>query len=133
MPSASSTDSWTTPTCNWSESEAGGEKIAPGRHAARFAGGTIGVLQGTRSFVLQDLHGNIEATHSISAGLDYAAVGPEHAWLRDLGRATYTWVTDAHAAGGVRGAQSPRGRHAGARVGARRRARHARRADAASD
>ena len=77
--------------------EAGGEKIAPGRHAARFAGGTIGVLQGTRSFVLQDLHGNIEATHSISAGLDYAAVGPEHAWLRDLGRATYTWVTDAHA------------------------------------
>ena len=77
--------------------EAGGEKIAPGRHAARFAGGSIGVLQGTRSFVLQDLDGNIEATHSISAGLDYAAVGPEHAWLRDLGRATYTWVTDAQA------------------------------------
>ena len=77
--------------------EAGGEAILPGRHAARFAGGTMGVLQGTRSFVLQDAHGNIEPTHSISAGLDYAAVGPEHAWLKDLGRADYTWVTDEQA------------------------------------
>ena len=77
--------------------EAGGEGIIPGRHAARFAGGMAGVLQGTRSYVLQDVHGNIEATHSISAGLDYAAVGPEHAWLRDLGRAEYTWVSDADA------------------------------------
>ena len=66
--------------------EAGGEKIAPGRHAARFAGGSTGVLQGTRTYVLQDNAGNIELTHSISAGLDYAAVGPEHAWLRELGR-----------------------------------------------
>ena len=56
--------------------EAGGERIAPGRHAARFAGGSTGVLQGTRTFVLQDEAGNIELTHSISAGLDYAAVGP---------------------------------------------------------
>jgi len=51
-------------------------------------------LQGTRSYVLQDVNGNIEPTHSVSAGLDYAAVGPEHAWLRDLGRAEYTWVSD---------------------------------------
>ena len=77
--------------------EAGGERIAPGRHAARFAGGSTGVLQGTRTFVLQDDAGNIELTHSISAGLDYAAVGPEHAWLRDLGRTEYEYVTDAEA------------------------------------
>ena len=63
--------------------EAGGRGIAPGDHAARFAGGSAGVLQGTRSYVLQDDDGNIELTHSISAGLDYAAVGPEHAWLHD--------------------------------------------------
>src|SRR5437588_1027203 len=75
--------------------EAGGEALAPGRHAARFAGGTAGVLQGTRTYVLQDLNGNIELTHSISAGLDYAAVGPEHAGLRDRGRAAYTWIGDA--------------------------------------
>jgi tryptophan synthase beta chain len=77
--------------------EAGGERIAPGRHAARFAGGSTGVLQGTRTFVLQDDAGNIELTHSISAGLDYAAVGPEHAWLRDLGRTEYAHVSDAEA------------------------------------
>jgi tryptophan synthase beta chain len=77
--------------------EAGGERIAPGRHAARFAGGSTGVLQGTRTFVLQDEAGNIELTHSISAGLDYAAVGPEHAWLRDLGRTEYAYITDAEA------------------------------------
>src|SRR5579871_1717175 len=77
--------------------EAGGEMIVRGRHAARFAGGSTGVLQGTRTFVLQDEDGNIELTHSISAGLDYAAVGPEHAWLRALGRAEYAYVTDAEA------------------------------------
>ena len=77
--------------------EAGGEAIARGRHAARFAGGSAGVLQGTRTFVLQDDDGNIELTHSISAGLDYAAVGPEHAWLREMGRAEYAHVTDAEA------------------------------------
>ncbi len=80
--------------------EAGGERIAPGRHAARFAGGSTGVLQGTRTFILQDDAGNIELTHSISAGLDYAAVGPEHAWLRDLGRTEYGYVTDAEALAG---------------------------------
>jgi tryptophan synthase beta chain len=77
--------------------EAGGEQIVRGRHAARFAGGSAGVLQGTRTFVLQDEDGNIDATHSISAGLDYAAVGPEHAWLRDIGRAEYAYATDAEA------------------------------------
>jgi len=82
--------------------EAGGERIAPGRHAARFAGGSTGVLQGTRTFVLQDEAGNIELTHSISAGLDYAAVGPEHAWLRDLGRTQYAYVSDAEALEGFK-------------------------------
>jgi tryptophan synthase beta chain len=74
--------------------EAGGRGITPGDHAARFAGGSAGVLQGTRSYVLQDADGNIELTHSISAGLDYASVGPEHAWLRERGRAEYTWIDD---------------------------------------
>ena len=82
--------------------EAGGEAMSPGRHAARFAGGTAGVLQGTRTYVLQDADGNIELTHSISAGLDYAGVGPEHAWLRDLGRAEYTWINDEDALGAFR-------------------------------
>jgi tryptophan synthase beta chain len=74
--------------------EAGGERIEPGRHAARFAGGSPGVLQGTWTYVLQDADGNIELTHSVSAGLDYAAVGPEHAALRDAGRVTFRWADD---------------------------------------
>ncbi len=74
--------------------EAGGHGITPGEHAARFAGGSSGVLQGTKTYVLQDADGNIELTHSISAGLDYAAVGPEHAWLHDSGRAEYAWIGD---------------------------------------
>ena len=82
--------------------EAGGEAIRPGRHAARFAGGAAGVLQGTRTWVLQDAHGNIEATHSVSAGLDYAAVGPEHAWLQSTGRAEYAYATDEQALEGFR-------------------------------
>jgi tryptophan synthase beta chain len=77
--------------------EAGGELILRGRHAARFAGGSAGVLQGTRTFILQDDDGNIESTHSISAGLDYAAIGPEHAWLRALGRAEYAHASDSEA------------------------------------
>jgi tryptophan synthase beta chain len=77
--------------------EAGGRSLSPGQHAARFAGGSAGVLQGTRSFVLQDDDGNIQLTHSISAGLDYAAIGPEHASLHDTGRAEYTWIDDAAA------------------------------------
>jgi len=77
--------------------EAGGLGIRPGKHAARFAGGSAGVLQGTQTYILQDEHGNIEPTHSVSAGLDYAAVGPEHAWLRDMGRTEYAWIEDAPA------------------------------------
>ena len=77
--------------------EAGGEGIEPGKHAARFHGGSLGVLQGTRSYVLQDEYGQIQLTHSVSAGLDYAAVGPEHAWLREQGRVEYTYATDQQA------------------------------------
>jgi tryptophan synthase beta chain len=77
--------------------EAGGEGISPGKHAARFQGGSLGVLQGTRSYLLQDEFGQIQLTHSVSAGLDYAAVGPEHAWLRDRQRAEYTYATDDQA------------------------------------
>jgi tryptophan synthase beta chain len=77
--------------------EAGGSGLEAGRHAARFAGGSAGVLQGTRTFILQDADGNIGATHSISAGMDYAAVGPEHAWLRDRGRTEYVHASDDEA------------------------------------
>jgi len=77
--------------------EAGGEGIVPNKHAARFQGGSLGVLQGTRTFILQDDHGQIQLTHSVSAGLDYAAVGPEHAWLRDQQRVQYTYATDEQA------------------------------------
>jgi tryptophan synthase beta chain len=77
--------------------EAGGEGILPEKHAARFQGGSLGVLQGTRSYILQDEHGQIQGTHSVSAGLDYAAVGPEHAWLHDEGRVEYTYATDEKA------------------------------------
>jgi tryptophan synthase beta chain len=80
--------------------EAGGRRIAPGDHAARFAGGAPGVLHGTRSMVLQDDDGNILPTHSVSAGLDYASIGPEHAWLAARGRAEYAWVSDDDALGG---------------------------------
>jgi tryptophan synthase beta chain len=77
--------------------EAGGEGIEAGKHAARFQGGSLGVLQGTRSFLLQDEFGQVQLTHSVSAGLDYAAVGPEHAWLRDQKRVEYTYATDEKA------------------------------------
>ena len=77
--------------------EAGGEGILPEKHAARFHGGSLGVLQGTRSYILQDEFGQIQATHSVSAGLDYAAVGPEHAWLHDQARVQYAYATDTEA------------------------------------
>jgi len=77
--------------------EAGGTGPGPGQHAARFSGGSLGVLQGTRTFLLQDEAGNILPTHSVSAGLDYAAVGPEHAFLRDAGRIEYTSASDEQA------------------------------------
>ncbi len=74
--------------------EAGGRGIKPNQHAARFHGGSLGVLQGTRSYILQDEYGQIQLTHSVSAGLDYAAVGPEHAWLHDRKRVEYTYAKD---------------------------------------
>lgn len=77
--------------------EAGGTGIQPEKHAARFQGGSLGVLQGTRSYILQDEVGQIQLTHSVSAGLDYAAVGPEHAWLKDQNRVEYTYATDDEA------------------------------------
>jgi len=95
-PWGSSTRFSKTRTFGWWGSRRG-DDARLGRHAARFAGGLAGILQGTRSYVLQDADGNIAPTHSISAGLDYAAVGPEHAWLHDLGRAEYTHVSDREA------------------------------------
>ncbi len=77
--------------------EAGGKGIASGKHAARMATGKVGVLQGTETILLQDLYGQILSTHSISAGLDYAAVGPEHSFYRDAKRIEYAHVTDDEA------------------------------------
>ncbi|MCG3777821.1 MAG: Tryptophan synthase beta chain [Nitrospira sp.] len=77
--------------------EAGGRGVASGKHAARFEGGKPGVLQGTMTYLLQDDDGQIKLTDSVSAGLDYAAVGPEHSYLRDQGRTSYTSVTDDEA------------------------------------
>jgi len=77
--------------------EAGGDGVSTGRHAATISGGTPGVLHGTRSYVLQDENGQTVESHSISAGLDYPGVGPEHAYLHDIGRAQYRAITDAQA------------------------------------
>jgi tryptophan synthase beta chain len=77
--------------------EAGGRSSALGEHAARFSGGAPGVLHGAYSYLLQDQHGQVSLTHSVSAGLDYASVGPEHAWLHDQGRAGYCSATDSDA------------------------------------
>jgi len=77
--------------------EAGGRGSALGEHAARFSGGSPGVLHGTQSYLLQDRDGQVALTHSVSAGLDYALVGPEHAWLHDCGRAEYVSVSDSEA------------------------------------
>ncbi len=77
--------------------EAGGDGIIPERHAARFQGGRLGVLQGAKTWLLANEDGQIQLTHSVSAGLDYAAVGPEHAYLHDLGRVQYTYATDTEA------------------------------------
>ena len=80
--------------------EAGGHGILPGEHAARFQGGRLGVLQGTKTWLLANEDGQIELTHSVSAGLDYAAIGPEHAWLHDQGRVVYRYATDSEALAG---------------------------------
>lgn len=85
------------PSVNLYGFEAGGEGVDSGRHAARFSGGEQGVLQGARSFVLQDEDGQTLPSHSVSAGLDYPSVGPEHAWLHELGRVDYLPVTDEEA------------------------------------
>ncbi len=77
--------------------EAGGDGIIPERHAARFQGGKLGVLQGTKTWLLANDDGQIELTHSVSAGLDYAAIGPEHAYLQSIGRVEYTYATDTEA------------------------------------
>jgi tryptophan synthase beta chain len=77
--------------------EAGGDGLDTGRHAATLAGGSVGVIHGMRTYLLQDADGQTLDTHSVSAGLDYPGVGPEHSWLRDSGRATYQAVTDAEA------------------------------------
>ena len=77
--------------------EAGGEGIRTGKHAARFQGGKLGVLQGTKTFLLANEDGQIALTHSVSAGLDYAAIGPEHSYLRDAGRIEYDYATDDEA------------------------------------
>jgi tryptophan synthase beta chain len=75
--------------------EAGGRGISPGDHAARFQGGKMGILQGCKTYILQNADGQIDPTHSVSAGLDYAAIGPEHAYYRDSGRIEYAYATDA--------------------------------------
>ena len=77
--------------------EAGGKGIATGEHAARFAGGSVGVFQGCKSYLLQDDDGNVLGTHSVSAGLDYASIGPEHPFLRDCGRVQYSYAVDEEA------------------------------------
>jgi tryptophan synthase beta chain len=77
--------------------EGGGEGIKTGKHAARFQTGRLGVLHGTKTFILSDEEGNILPTHSISAGMDYAGIGPEHAYLRDTGRGTFDYATDDEA------------------------------------
>ena len=77
--------------------EAGGDGVETGRHAATITGGTPGVLHGTRSYVLQDANGQTVESHSISAGLDYPGVGPEHAYLHDIGRTEYRAITDEQA------------------------------------
>ena len=77
--------------------EAGGHGIQSGKHAARFAGGSLGIFQGCKSYLLQNRDGNVLGTHSVSAGLDYASVGPEHCYLRDLKKVEYTYATDKEA------------------------------------
>ena len=111
--------------------EAAGEGIATGRHAASLTAGRPGVLHGNRTYLLQDANGQIIETHSVSAGLDYPGVGPEHAWLKDSGRAEYVSITDDEALAAFHDVLPHRGHHPGARVGARARVRGEARADAA--
>ncbi len=100
--------------------EAGGRGLSLGEHAARFSGGSPGVLQGTYSYLLQDEAGQISLTHSISAGLDYPSIGPEHAWLKDTGRAEYVSASDAEALDACTSAGANGRNHSGAGIGSRR-------------
>ncbi|MCV4632976.1 tryptophan synthase subunit beta, partial [Escherichia coli] len=77
--------------------EAGGHGVATGQHSASLTAGRPGVLHGNRTYLLQDENGQIIETHSVSAGLDYPGVGPEHAWLKDTGRAEYVTINDDEA------------------------------------
>ncbi len=97
MPSASFTRSSTIPASGWSDIEAAGDGVETGRHAATFTGGSPGAFQGSYSYLLQDDDGQTIESHSISAGLDYPGVGPEHAFLKDIGRAEYRPITDSEA------------------------------------
>lgn len=83
--------------------EAGGDGVETGRHSAPLSAGRPGVLHGNRTYLMQDANGQIIETHSVSAGLDYPGVGPEHAWLKDAGRARYVSVTDTEALAAFRG------------------------------
>ena len=96
--------------------EAAGEGLETGKHAATLCAGKPGVLHGNRTYLLQDDDGQIIETHSISAGLDYPGVGPEHAWLKDSGRAEYVAVTDEEALEAFHTPVPARRHHAGARV-----------------
>ena len=111
--------------------EAAGDGIDTGRHAASLTAGRPGVLHGNRTYLLQDADGQIVPTHSISAGLDYPGVGPEHAWLKDTGRAEYVTITDAEALAAFHDCCRHRRHHSGARIGARARLRRAARGHAA--
>ena len=110
--------------------EAAGEGIATGRHAASLTAGRPGVLHGNRTYLLQDANGQIIETHSVSAGLDYPGVGPEHAYLKDSGRASYVSITDDEALAAFHASVSHRGHHSRARVVARAGVRGEARADA---
>ena len=126
--SACSAGSWSDDGVALVGVEAAGEGVATGRHAATLGAGRVGVLHGSKSYVLCDDGGQIKEAHSISAGLDYPGVGPEHAWLKDSGRATYVSATDDEALAAVTPGGAHRGHHPGARDGARLRARRRRRA-----
>ena len=100
--------------------EAAGDGIETGRHAASMSAGSPGVLHGTRSYLLQDDDGQMIEPHSISAGLDYPGIGPEHSWLKDMGRVEYVPITDDEALAAFRSAARARGHPAGARARATR-------------
>ena len=118
---ACSTRSCRMPTSSWSASRRRARGSRPTGIRRRSPRGTPGVLHGSLSYLLQDDDGQVHPAHSISAGLDYPGVGPEHSFLKDSGRATYVAVTRRRGAGGLRAAQPAGGDHPGARDRARRR------------